>query len=148
MPSTTGSRKRIHDVEDLMDELKDTTEPEPQRLIIVGEFLLDWETIRVWRGNKPLQLSLRQFRLMDVFMRHPDQALSRKVLKELVWGPESTVEEVTVDVEIGKLRRAIGGRKRAAPIRTVHRAGYAFAVHRRRVFAQSKVTISDENGAG
>jgi DNA-binding response OmpR family regulator len=48
-----------------MDELKDTTEPEPQRLIIVGEFLLDWETIRVWRGNKPLQLSLRQFRLMD-----------------------------------------------------------------------------------
>ncbi len=114
-----------------MEELKDTTEPTPQRLTIVGEFLLDWETIRVWRGNKPLKLSMRQFRLMDVFMRRPGEPLSRKILKDMVWGPESTIARTTVDNEIGRLRRAIGGRKREAPIRTVHKMGYAFEVPRR-----------------
>ena len=101
-----------------MDELTNTTGRALHHLTVVGEFLLDRETIRVWRGNKALQLSMRQFRLLDVFMRHPGEPLSRSALKELVWGPESTIEEATVDAEIVRLRRAIGGRKRDMPIRT------------------------------
>ena len=65
-------------------------------------------------------------------MRHPGEPLSRKLLKELVWGPESTIEEATVDAEIVRLRRAIGGRKRELPIRTVRKLGYAFESPKRR----------------
>jgi two-component system, OmpR family, phosphate regulon response regulator PhoB len=115
-----------------MDEFSDKTGRALNHLTVVGEFLLDRETIRVWRGSKPLQLSMRQFRLLDVFMRHPGEPLSRRALKELVWGLESTIEDVTVDAEIGRLRRAIGGRKRDAPIKTVRKQGYAFQIPSRR----------------
>ena len=121
-----------------MDERVDTAEGTPhQYLVVVGEFLLDRETIRVWRGDKPLQLSLRQFRLMELFMQRAHQPLSRRTIKEAVWGAESTIEEATVDAEIVRLRRAIGGRKREAPIRTVRSLGYVFEVRRRRAAGKS-----------
>ena len=121
-----------------MDERVDLAESAPlQYLVVVGDFLLDRETIRVWRGDKPLQLSLRQFRLMELFMQHAHQPLSRRTIKESVWGAESTIEEATVDAEIVRLRRAIGGRKREAPIRTVRSLGYVFEVRRRRVAGKS-----------
>lgn len=115
-----------------MDEITDRAQLAQPHLTVVGEFLLDRETIRVWRGDRPLKLSLRQFRLLEVFMQHPGEPISRKSLKELVWGSESTIEEVTVDVEIAKLRRAIGGRRREGPIRTVRTLGYAFQPPQRR----------------
>ena len=121
-----------------MDERVDPAESAPhQYLVVVGEFLLDRETIRVWRADKPLKLSLRQFRLMELFMQHARQPLSRRTIKEAVWGAESTIEEATVDAEIVRLRRAIGGRKREAPIRTVRSLGYVFEVRRRRAAGKS-----------
>jgi two-component system phosphate regulon response regulator PhoB len=116
-----------------MDERVDTNAGGTQdHLIVVGEFLLDRETIRVWRGDKPLRFSLRQFRLMELFMLHAGHPLSRKDIKEAIWGLRSTVDELTVDVQIGHLRRAIGGRRRETPIRTVRRQGYAFEIRQRR----------------
>ena len=126
-----------------MDELEDSTERELHHLTVVGEFLLDRETIRVWRGNKALQLSMRQFRLLDVFMRDPGKPFSPAVLKELVWGPESTVEEGTVATEIMRLRRAIGGRKRETPLRTVRKQGYVFKCPKRREAPKQSLTVSD-----
>jgi two-component system phosphate regulon response regulator PhoB len=125
-----------------MDELSDTTS-NSQRLTVVGEFLLDRETIRVWRGNKPLKLSMRQFRLMDVFMRHSGKPLSRKALKELVWGPESSIDEATVNTEIAKLRRAIGGRRRDTPIQTVRKVGFVFEAPKRRASSNQKLVDID-----
>ena len=115
-----------------MDEAIDPTERALQHLIVVGEFLLDRDTIRVWRGSKPLQLSLKQFRLLEVFMQHPGVPLPRSILKERVWGASSTIEEATVDAEIVRLRRAIGGRRREAPIQTVRKLGYVFQTSERR----------------
>ena len=121
-----------------MDERVDTEERAPHPyLVVVGEFLLDRETIRVWRGDKPLRLSLRQFRLMELFMAHARQPLSRRAIKQAVWGAESTIEEASVDAEIVRLRRAIGGRKRETPIRTVRSLGYIFEVRRRRAANKS-----------
>ena len=71
-----------------MNELTDKRQHPPQDLIVVGEFLLDRETIRVWHRNKPLQLSLRQFRMIELFMQHPGEPLPRKILKERIWGAE------------------------------------------------------------
>jgi DNA-binding response OmpR family regulator len=127
-----------------MDKPTDTTEVVLPHLTVVGEFLLDRETIRVWRSNKALKLSMRQFRLLDVFMRHPGKPFSRKALKELVWGPSSTIEESTVDAEIVRLRRAIGGRKRESPIRTIRKLGYAFEIPKRR--SSSKGRLSTDSG--
>jgi two-component system phosphate regulon response regulator PhoB len=115
-----------------MDKVSSSTERALHDLIVVGEFLLDRETIRVWRGSKPLQLSMKQFRLLEVFMQHPGEPLPRKTLKECVWGSSSTIEESTVDAEIVRLRRAIGGRQREAPIRTVRKLGYVFQIPKRR----------------
>lgn len=127
-----------------MDEATDTTEViGPHHLTVVGEFLLDRETIRVWRGNKPLQLSMKQFRLLEIFMRHPGKAFSRKELKELVWGPESTIADGNVDGEIVRLRRAIGGRRRETPIRTIRKLGYAFEASKRRASSKRKPGTSD-----
>ena len=141
-----GLRRRIYEFDDVMDEFTDTTRAALQHLTVVGEFLLDRETIRVWRGNKALQLSMRQFRLLDVFMRHPGEPLSRRALKEFVWGPESTIEEATVDAEILRLRRAIGGRKRDMPIRTARKLGYVFEIPKCRTSSKRKLSTSDIEG--
>jgi DNA-binding response OmpR family regulator len=141
-----GLRRRIYEFDDVMDEFTDTTRAALQHLTVVGEFLLDRETIRVWRGSKALQLSMRQFRLLDVFMRHPGEPLSRRALKEFVWGPESTIEEATVDAEIARLRRAIGGRKRDMPIRTARKLGYVFEIPKRRASPKRKLSTSDIEG--
>jgi DNA-binding response OmpR family regulator len=120
-----------------MDARVDTEGRRPQdHLLVAGDFLLDRETIRVWRGGKPLTLSLRQFHLMELFLQHPNQSLSRRAIKEAVRGPESTIEEATVDAEIVRLRRAIGGRKREAPLKTVRGVGYVFEIRRRKASAE------------
>ena len=126
-----------------MDEPEDSIGRELHHLTVVGEFLLDRETIRVWRGNKALKLSMRQFRLLDVFMRHAGETISSGALKELVWGSESTVGEATVTAEIMRLRRAIGGRKRETPLRTVRRLGYVFEAPKRRTAPKQSLTMSD-----
>jgi DNA-binding response OmpR family regulator len=143
MRSMIVSRRQNNKQSGAMDELEDSTGRELHHLTVVGEFLLDRETIRVWRGNKALQLSMRQFRLLDVFMRHPGKPFSLAALKDLVWGSESTVEEATVATEIMRLRRAIGGRKRDTPLRTVRKQGYVFECPKCRVTPKQSLTISD-----
>lgn len=124
-----------------MDDFVASSPSDLPRQSIVGEFLLDRETIRVWRKDKPLKLSMKQFRLMDIFIQRPSEPVSRQTLKELVWGTDSTVAQATVDAEIVRLRRAIGGRKTASPIRTVRGLGYMFVAPRQRSI--SKKTADD-----
>jgi two-component system, OmpR family, phosphate regulon response regulator PhoB len=109
-----------------MDERTIPTAPDLPHLLVVGDFLLNRETIRVWRGDKPLSLSLRQFRLLEIFMQHPGEPLSRADLKRLVWGPEARIRDDTVTVEVARLRRIVGGRRGRGPIRTVRSIGFVF----------------------
>ena len=96
------------------------------RQTVVGEFLLDRETIRVWRKDEPLQLSMRQFRLLDVFMQQPDKPFSFGELKDAVWGPSSSVQDGTVVAEVARLRRAIGYRSGTNPTKSVRGIGFLF----------------------
>jgi two-component system phosphate regulon response regulator PhoB len=114
-----------------MDELTNTRGI-AQHLTVVGEFLLDRETIRVWRGNKPLRVSMRQFQMLDYFMQHAGEPVSPTALKNLVWGPDAAIKQANVAAEIVRLRRAIGGRKREQPIRTLRKLGYVFELPKRR----------------
>ena len=96
------------------------------RQIIVGEFRLDRETIRVWRKDEPLQLSLRQFRLLDRFMQRPDTPFSFEELRLAIWGNDSTIEDSTVAAEVGRLRHAIGFRYGKNPLKAVRGVGFLF----------------------
>jgi len=96
------------------------------RQTVVGEFLLDRETIRVWRKDKPLQLSMRQFRLLELFMQQPDKPISFGELKNAVWGPSSSVEDRTVAAEVARLRHAIGFPDGRNPTKSVRGVGFLF----------------------
>jgi two-component system phosphate regulon response regulator PhoB len=109
-----------------MDDFVASSPRDLPRQTIVGEFVLDRETIRVWRKGKPLELSIRQFRLLDFFMQQPDTPFSFQDLRLAVWGPSSSIEDATVTSEMARLRRAIGFRYGKNPIKTVRGVGFLF----------------------
>ena len=90
-----------------------------------GDLMLDRETRRVHRSNKEIHLGPTEFRLLDCLMQRPGRVYSREQLLDLVWGRDVYVEVRTVDVHIGRLRKALNGRNQRDPIRTVRAAGYA-----------------------
>ena len=90
-----------------------------------GDIVMDRVAHRVRRGDVDVHLGPTEFRLLDHFMQHPGRVFSREQLLDAVWGTESYVETRTVDVHIGRLRRALNGAANDDPIRTVRSAGYA-----------------------
>jgi len=90
-----------------------------------GDIVIDRSAHRVKRGGRDVHLGPTEFRLLDYFMQHPGRVFSREQLLNAVWGSDVYVETRTVDVHIGRLRRALSGHEGADPIRTVRSAGYA-----------------------
>ena len=91
----------------------------------IGDIVIDRVGHRVRRAGKEVHLGPTEFRLLDYFMRHPGRVLSREQLLDAVWGSDVYVEARTVDVHIGRLRKALNIAKTDDPIRTVRAAGYA-----------------------
>jgi len=92
----------------------------------VGDLELDRTTHRVRRAARDVHLGPTEYRLLEYLMRHPGRVYSREQLLDGVWGNDVYVDERTVDVHIGRLRRAINRGRETDPIRTVRGAGYAF----------------------
>jgi len=90
-----------------------------------GDIVIDRSAHRVKRGGKDVHLGPTEFRLLDYFMQHPGRVFSREQLLNAVWGSDVYVETRTVDVHIGRLRRALTLEETPDPIRTVRSAGYA-----------------------
>ncbi|MCA3513905.1 MAG: phosphate regulon transcriptional regulator PhoB [Rhodobacter sp.] len=86
---------------------------------------LDSETHRVYRGDKVLKLGPTEFRLLTTFMEKPGRVWSREQLLDRVWGRDIYVDTRTVDVHIGRLRKALCAFGGNDPLRTVRGAGYA-----------------------
>ncbi|MBC7133333.1 MAG: phosphate regulon transcriptional regulator PhoB [Roseovarius sp.] len=89
------------------------------------DIVLDAETHRVTRAEKPLKLGPTEFRLLATFMEKPGRVWSREQLLDRVWGRDIYVDTRTVDVHIGRLRKALCQHGGADPLRTVRGAGYA-----------------------
>ncbi len=96
-----------------------------QDVITVGDIVIDRATHRVTRGGEDIHLGPTEYRLLDFFAQHPDRVFSREQLLDGVWGSDVYVELRTVDVHIGRLRRALMIDGRDNPIRTVRQAGYS-----------------------
>ncbi|MEO1554559.1 MAG: phosphate regulon transcriptional regulator PhoB [Pseudomonadota bacterium] len=93
--------------------------------IRVGDIEIDRTTHRVTRDYKDIHLGPTEFRLLEYFAQHPGRVFSREQLLDGVWGSDVYVEARTVDVHIGRLRKALMSQGGTNPIRTVRSAGYS-----------------------
>ncbi len=93
--------------------------------IKVGDLILDRAAHRARRGDRDIHLGPTEFRLLEHLMQHPGRVFSREQLLDAVWGSDVYVEARTVDVHVGRLRKALNKSDEADPIRTVRSAGYA-----------------------
>jgi two-component system phosphate regulon response regulator PhoB len=91
----------------------------------VGDITIDRVAHRVVRAETEIHLGPTEFRLLDYLMQHPGRVFSREQLLDAVWGSDVYVEARTVDVHIGRLRKALSIGGELDPIRTVRSAGYA-----------------------
>ena len=91
----------------------------------IGDLTIDRVAHRVKRAGKEIHLGPTEFRLLDYLMQHPGRVFSREQLLDAVWGSDVYVEARTVDVHVGRLRKALNVDESANPIRTVRSAGYS-----------------------
>ena len=94
-----------------------------------GDLIIDRVAHRVRRSGEEIHLGPTEFRLLDHFMQNPGRVFSREQLRDAVWGREVYVEARTVDVHVGRLRKALNRKDSDIdPIRTVRSAGYSLDV--------------------
>jgi len=89
------------------------------------DLVLDTETHRVFRDGNLLKVGPTEFRLLSTLMEKPGRVWSREQLLDRVWGRDIYVDTRTVDVHVGRLRKALNRRGERDPIRTVRAVGYA-----------------------
>src|SRR6516165_9483515 len=97
----------------------------PERVAMVlsiGDLELDREKKRVSRASRPIDLGPTEFRLLEFLMERPGRVFSREQLLDGVWGSDVYIDERTVDVHVGRLRKALNRGHDTDPIRTVRGA--------------------------
>jgi two-component system phosphate regulon response regulator PhoB len=95
------------------------------RLLRVGDIELDRYTRRVFRAGREVHLSMTEFRLLEFLMASPGNVFSREQIRRSIWSRDVHVNERTIDVHMGRLRKALKRGRRLDPIRTVRGSGYA-----------------------
>src|SRR5260221_129677 len=100
----------------------------PERVADVlsfGDIAIDREKKRVSRSGHAIDLGPTEYRLLEFLMERPGRVFSREQLLDGVWGSDIYIDERTVDVHVGRLRKALNRGHNNDPIRTVRGAGYA-----------------------
>ena len=93
--------------------------------LVHGDLVLDQVQHKVIRNGKQVKLGPTEFRLLTVLMERPGRVWSRGQLLDRVWGQDMEIDYRTVDVHVGRLRKALRQEGEADPIRTVRAAGYS-----------------------
>jgi two-component system, OmpR family, phosphate regulon response regulator PhoB len=93
--------------------------------LVFSDLIMDRVSHRVKRAERDVHLGPTEFRLLDYFMQHPGRVFSREQLLDAVWGSDIYVEARTVDVHVGRLRKALNDGNERDLIRTVRSSGYA-----------------------
>lgn len=99
----------------------------PERIsdsLRIGAIVLDRNAHKVTRDDRDVALGPTEYRLLEVLMESAGRVLSRGQLIDRVWGTTAEIDERTIDVHIGRLRKALVAEAEADPIRTVRGAGY------------------------
>jgi two-component system phosphate regulon response regulator PhoB len=101
----------------------------PERIanrLSFGEIELDRDNRRVRRSGRDIHLGPTEFRILEYLLQKPGRIFTRAQLLDSVWGLSAEIDERTVDVHIGRLRKALSRSAETNPIRTVRGAGYGF----------------------
>ena len=101
----------------------------PERIadrLNAGDLDLDRETQRVRRGERDINLAPIDFRLLEFLLEKPGRVFTRSQLLDGIWGQAAEIDERTVDVHVGRLRKRLSKGRERDPIRTVRSIGYAF----------------------
>jgi two-component system phosphate regulon response regulator PhoB len=101
----------------------------PERIadkLSAGDLDLDREPRRGRRGARDVHLGPTEFRLLEYLLEKPGRVFSRAQLLDGVWGLSVEIDERTVDVHVGRLRKALSRGRERDPIRTVRGTGYSF----------------------
>lgn len=96
-----------------------------EALLTVGKLQLNLLTRQVWVSDRKVELSAREFLLVEVFLRHPGQVLTREQLLDRIWGYDYDPGTNIVNVYVGHLRRKLG----ETCIETVRGMGYRLRVN-------------------
>ena len=94
--------------------------------IRAGSIVMDTKAHSIRRKEKNIELTKREWDLLEFFLRHPDQTLSRNEILDYVWTNENNVQTEMVDVYISYLRQKITVKGMRDPIQTVRGFGYMF----------------------
>jgi len=94
-------------------------------VVKIGDIEMDRAAHRVRRAGREIHLGPTEYKLLDHLIQHPGRVFSREQLLDAVWGSDVYVEARTVDVHVGRLRKALKIDGVVDPIRTVRSAGYA-----------------------
>jgi len=98
--------------------------PRGSAYLVVGDLRLNPDTHEVVRGDRDLELTAREFELLEHLMRNERIVVSRQALLDEVWGYHPFAETNTVDVFISNLRRKLEANGEARVLHTVRGAGY------------------------
>ncbi len=102
--------------------------PPRPAVIVAGDLRVDPATRQAWLGETELALSPREFALLELFCRHPDEVLSRTRIREAVWDWTDDAMSNVVDQYVGYLRRKVDAPDAGARIETVRGVGYRLRV--------------------
>ncbi|MBV9347066.1 MAG: phosphate regulon transcriptional regulator PhoB [Pseudolabrys sp.] len=94
--------------------------------LAIGDISLDRDKKRVTRNGRAIDMGPTEFRMLEFLMERAGRVFSREQLLDGVWGNENYIDERTVDVHVGRLRKALNRADEDDPIRTVRGSGYAF----------------------
>ena len=92
----------------------------------VGDIEFDRDAMRVRRRGRIVDLGPINIQLVELFLAHPCKVLSRREILDSVWGHEGLVDERTIDVHVGRLRKALLAAWRTDPITTLRGVGYRY----------------------
>jgi len=98
--------------------------PRTETLLRVADLMLDATGRRVWRGARPVELTAREFELLDCLMQHAGQVLTTATLLERVWGYDFAVESNAVKVYVAYLRQKLNAGGEPDLIQAVRGVGY------------------------
>ncbi len=104
--------------------------PEPEAVLRVGELCMDTVKRRLARGDERVELSPREFEVLQVFMREPGRTFSRDEICERIWEREHEYDTRTVEIFIMRLRKKLDKPGEESTIGTVRGIGYVLRVPR------------------
>ncbi|MGQ9457683.1 MAG: response regulator transcription factor [Anaerolineae bacterium] len=104
--------------------LRRARSPEPGEVLRFADLTMNTTTREVWRGERPIDLTAREFDILELFLRHPRQVLTRDLLYERIWGYDYGGESNIIEVYIRYLRAKLEAAGEPRLLHTVRGVGY------------------------